>query len=125
MPPEGGIAKASTTKVLDADAELAGLLLAGTRIRVKVIGRAVTEAIAVAQLSPDKDANGGDGKSYGKPSNDAQDRGSSFLKRVFENGQLRFKIGRHGAQPPSTNMIPQIVNDEPEGQIVGNANFTL
>ena len=56
MPPEGGIAETSTeaAAALDADAEFAGLLLAG--VRIEVVGCALLEAIAAAQLCADENA---------------------------------------------------------------------
>ena len=55
---------------LDADAKFAGLLVAG--LRIEVVGRALFEPVAVADLCTNVDADRGNGNSNRKPGDDAK-----------------------------------------------------
>ena len=63
---------------LDADAEFAGLFGAG--VRIKVVGRALLEAIAIADFGADVDAHSGNSDADGKPGNDAESGGPGFFR---------------------------------------------
>lgn len=95
MPPAGGIeAQNAICGASDADTELAGLLLAG--VRVKVVGRALLEAVTAAQLGAQKNPNCGYGHSYRKPRDDAKCGKSGFFHcGCFFIEELSFGIVEH------------------------------
>jgi hypothetical protein len=84
MPPEGGMLSKAIEETalflfmlaLDADAKFAGLLRAG--VGIEVVGRALLESVAVAQLCADIDAHGGNGDSDREPGNDTESSRSGF-----------------------------------------------
>ena len=55
---------------LDADAELGGLLVAG--VRVEIVGRAMVELVAKANLAANPDADRGGSHSDGEPADDPE-----------------------------------------------------
>src|SRR5208283_1442436 len=85
---------------LDADAELAGVLLA--RIGVEVVRSALLEPGAAAQLGAKEDADGGDCDSDREPGDDAQGGGARLLRRgSLLDRQLNFRLGVHRTKPPT------------------------
>ena len=72
------LSKGHWLPALDADAKFTGLLGAG--LGVEVVGRALLEFVAIADLGADVDADRGNSDSNRKPGDDAKSYRSGFFR---------------------------------------------